>query len=116
MTAGDPEHANGIGSLPLFHQIAGQQILVLGEGDAAEPKRRLVKRAGGVIVDDMQRAIDEGVRLAFVAYDDASACEAASINLRCAGMLVNVVDRPDYICRHVVTRWNDRFEMMIGAV
>nr|WP_298926242.1 NAD(P)-dependent oxidoreductase [uncultured Erythrobacter sp.] len=84
-----------LGSLPLFHQIAGQQVLVLGEGDAAEPKRRLVERAGGVIVDDIQRAIDEGVRIAFVAYDDAKACEAAAINLRCAGMIVNVVDRPE---------------------
>ncbi|MFN3864328.1 MAG: NAD(P)-dependent oxidoreductase [Erythrobacter sp.] len=84
-----------IASLPLFHQIAGQQVLVLGDGDAAEPKRRLVKRAGGVIVDDLARAIDEGVRLAFIAYDDPKACEVAAINARCAGMLVNVVDRPE---------------------
>lgn len=84
-----------LGSLPLFHQIKGQSVLVLGEGEAAEPKRRLVERAGGVIVDDQQRAIDEGVRLAFVAYDDAKACEVAAINLRCAGMLVNVVDKPE---------------------
>ena len=84
----------GIGSLPLFHQIAGRRVLVLGDGEAAEPKRRLVERAGGIIEDDMQRAIDEGVRIAFVAYDDARACENAAINLRCAGMLVNVVDMP----------------------
>lgn len=84
-----------INSLPLFHRIRGQKVLVLGDGDAAEPKKRLVERAGGVIEYDMQRAIDEGVRLAFVAYDDPRACENAAINLRCAGMLVNVVDMPD---------------------
>ncbi|MEM7780228.1 MAG: NAD(P)-dependent oxidoreductase [Pseudomonadota bacterium] len=84
-----------LGSLPLFHRLAGQQVLVLGEGEAAEPKRRLVERAGGIIVDDQQRAIDEGVRIAFVAYEDEKACEVAAINLRCAGMLVNVVDRPE---------------------
>ncbi len=84
-----------IASLPLFHQISGQTVLVLGDGPAAEPKRRLVERAGGVIVDDLARAIDEGVRLAFIAHDDARACEVAAINARCAGMLVNVVDRPE---------------------
>lgn len=81
-------------SLPLFHRIQGQKVLVLGDGDAAEPKKRLVERAGGVIEHDMQRAIDEGVRLAFIAYDDPRSCENAAINLRCAGMLVNVVDMP----------------------
>lgn len=84
-----------IASLPLFHRVAGSQVLVLGDGPAAEPKRRLVERAGGVIIDDLARAIDEGVRLAFIAYDDAQACEVAAINARCAGMLVNVVDRPE---------------------
>lgn len=84
-----------IASLPLFHQITGQQVLVLGDGPAAEPKRRLVERAGGVVVDDLARAVDEGVRLAFIAFEDPRACEVAAINARCAGMLVNVVDRPE---------------------
>lgn len=83
-----------INSLPLFHRIQGQKVLVLGDGEAAEPKKRLVERAGGIVEHDMQRAIDEGVRLAFIAYDDPRACENAAINLRCAGMLVNVVDMP----------------------
>ncbi|RPF72662.1 siroheme synthase [Aurantiacibacter spongiae] len=61
----------------------------------AEPKRRLVARAGGRVVTDMQSGIDEGARLAFVAHDDAAMCEADAIRLRCAGLLVNVVDRPD---------------------
>jgi uroporphyrin-III C-methyltransferase/precorrin-2 dehydrogenase/sirohydrochlorin ferrochelatase len=85
-----------ITSLPLFHQVTGQNVLVLGDGPAAEPKRRLVERAGGVVVDDLARAVDEGVRLAFIAYDDPRACEVAAINARCAGMLVNVVDRPEF--------------------
>jgi uroporphyrin-III C-methyltransferase/precorrin-2 dehydrogenase/sirohydrochlorin ferrochelatase len=84
-----------LSSLPLFHRIAGHKVLVLGEGAAAEPKRRLVERAGGIVIDDLAQAIDEAVRIAFVAYDDAKACEVAAINLRCAGLLVNVVDRPE---------------------
>lgn len=102
-----------IASLPLFHQIAGQDVLVLGEGPAAEPKRRLVERAGGVVVDDLARAIDEGVRLAFIAYDDAKACEVAAINARCAGMLVNVVDRPE-LCDFTTPSILDRDPLLIA--
>lgn len=102
-----------IASLPLFHQIAGQNVLVLGEGPAAEPKRRLVERAGGVIVDDLARAVDEGVRLAFIAYDDARACEVAAINARCAGMLVNVVDRPE-LCDFTTPSILDRDPLLIA--
>ena len=102
-----------IASLPLFHQIAGQSVLVLGDGPAAEPKRRLVERAGGVIVDDLARAVDEGVRLAFIAYDDARACEVAAINARCAGMLVNVVDRPE-LCDFTTPSILDRDPLLVA--
>lgn len=102
-----------IASLPLFHQIAGQAVLVLGEGAAAEPKRRLVERAGGVIVEDFARAVDEGVRLAFIAYEDAQACEVAAINARCAGMLVNVVDRPE-LCDFTTPSILDRDPLLIA--
>ncbi len=102
-----------IASLPLFHQIAGQQVLVLGEGPAAEPKRRLVERAGGVIVDDLARAVDEGVRLAFIAYEDVAACEVAAINARCAGMLVNVVDRPE-LCDFTTPSILDRDPLLVA--
>lgn len=102
-----------IASLPLFHQIVGQSVLVLGDGAAAEPKRRLVERAGGIVIDDMARAIDEGVRLAFVAYEDARACEAAAINLRCAGLLVNVVDRPE-LCDFTTPSILDRDPLLVA--
>lgn len=103
-----------IHSLPLFHRIAGHKVLVLGDGAAAEPKRRLVERAGGMVENDVQRAIDEGVRLAFVAYDDARACEAAATNLRCAGMLVNVVDRPE-LCDFTTPSILDREPVLVAV-
>ncbi|WP_298301891.1 NAD(P)-dependent oxidoreductase [uncultured Erythrobacter sp.] len=103
-----------LASLPLFHKIAGERVLVLGEGAAAEPKRRLVERAGGIIEDDQQRAIDEGIRIAFVAYEDAKACEVAAINLRCAGMLVNVVDRPE-LCDFTTPSILDRNPVLIAV-
>lgn len=103
-----------LASLPLFHNIAGQRVLVLGDGAAAEPKRRLVERAGGIVEDDQQRAIDEGVRLAFVAYEDDKACEVTAINLRCAGLLVNVVDRPD-LCDFTTPSILDRNPVLIAV-
>lgn len=102
-----------IASLPLFHQVRGQKILLLGDGEAAEPKRRLLLRAGADIVSDMQQAVDEGVRIAFVAYDDAKACEVAAINLRCAGLIVNVVDRPE-LCDFTTPSILDRDPLLIA--
>ena len=102
-----------IGSLPLFHRIAGQPVIVLGEGSMAEPKRRLVERAGGRVVADLQEGVDEGARLAFVAHDDAAMCEADAIRLRCAGLLVNVVDRPD-LCDFTTPSILDREPVLVA--
>ena len=75
-------------SLPLFHRIAGQPVIVLGEGTMTQAKRRLVERAGGIVVgEDDRRA-----RLAFV-VDVAP--ESAVARLRARGLLVNVADRPE---------------------
>ena len=100
--------------LPLFHTIAGQPVIVLGQGDMAEPKRRLVERAGGRVVDDLQEGVDEGARLAFVAHDDAAMCEADAIRLRCAGLLVNVVDRPD-LCDFTTPSVLDRDPVLVAV-
>lgn len=75
-------------SLPLFHRLARQPVIVLGEGEAAEAKRRLLERAGAVIVG----ADNTDARLAFIALDEP---EAAASELKARGLLVNVVDRPE---------------------
>jgi uroporphyrin-III C-methyltransferase / precorrin-2 dehydrogenase / sirohydrochlorin ferrochelatase len=94
-----------IDTLPLFHRIAGRPVIVLGEGDAAEAKRRLVERAGGVAVDDHAEA-----RLAFIALDQPE--EAASL-LRARGILVNVVDRPE-LCDFVTPSILDRSPVLVA--
>lgn len=101
-------------SLPLYHRIAGQPVIVLGEGDAAEPKQRLVARAGGRVVPDMQEGIDEGARLAFIAHDDAAMCEGDAIRARCAGLLVNVVDRPE-LCDFTTPSLLERDPVLIAV-
>lgn len=75
-------------SLPLFHRLAGEPVIVLGEGEAAGAKRRLLERAGAVVVG----AENTQARLAFVALDEP---ETAANELKARGLLVNVVDRPD---------------------
>lgn len=102
-----------ISSLPLFHRVAGQPVIVLGSGEAAEAKRRIVERAGGVVVDDMQEGIDKGARLAFIACDDPDAAQGDAIRLRCAGLLVNVVDRPE-LCDFTTPSILDREPVLVA--
>lgn len=95
-----------INSLPLFHRVAGQPVIVLGEGEAALAKRRLVERAGGVIVG----ADDTAARLAFVASEEP---EAVAAELRSRGVLVNVVDRPE-LCDFTTPSILDRSPVLIA--
>lgn len=95
-----------IGALPLFHRIAGCPVIVLGEGEAAEAKRRLVARAGGHPVGEEDRA----ARLAFVALAEP---EPAVTRLRERGLLVNVPDRPE-LCDFTVPSILDRAPVLIA--
>ena len=103
-----------IASLPLFHQVTGRKVLVLGEGEAADAKRRLVERAGGVCITDIDQAIAGGVRIAFVALEEDSPARQAADQLRAAGMLVNVVDRPD-LCDFTTPSILDRDPLLIAV-
>jgi len=100
-------------SLPLFHRVAGQPVVVLGDGPAAEAKRRLVERAGGVVVDDIEEGLGRGAKLAFVAHEDAAGCEADAYILGSAGLLVNVVDRPE-LCDFTTPSVLDRDPVLVA--
>lgn len=94
-------------SLPLFHRITGMPVIVLGEGPAAEAKRRLVERAGGMPVgEDHNEA-----RIAFVAHAEP---EAVAARLRARGVLVNVADRPD-LCDFTVPSMLERDPVLIAV-
>ncbi len=97
-----------IGSLPLFHRITGQPVIVLGTGEAAEAKRRLVERAGGIVASE-----DASARLAFVGIEDETEASAAAQRLRARGLLVNVVDRPA-LCDFTVPSLLDRSPVLIA--
>lgn len=102
-----------IEALPLFHRIAGQPVVVLGNGPAAEAKRRLVERAGGEVIDELQQGIDRGARLAFIAHDDLASAEADALRARCAGLLANVTDRPA-LCDFTVPSILDRSPVLVA--
>ncbi len=98
-----------IQSLPLFHRIAGQPVVVLGEGEMADAKRRLVERAGGQVVN----ADSPEARLAFVALEDEGEARTAAEGLRARGLLVNVLDRPA-LCDFTVPSILDRSPVLIA--
>ena len=82
-------------------------MLLVGDGEAADAKRRLIEAAGGVVVT----ALVPGVRLAFVALD---APEAEAARLKAAGLLVNVVDRPA-LCDFTVPAIVDRSPVLVAV-
>jgi uroporphyrin-III C-methyltransferase/precorrin-2 dehydrogenase/sirohydrochlorin ferrochelatase len=103
-------------SLPLFHRVAGRPVIVLGEGPAADAKRRLVERAGGVPIGDLDLGIERGARLAFLATADEAIAKVALLRLHRAGVLVNVADRPalcDFTTPSVLDR--DPVQIAIGT-
>ncbi len=93
--------------LPLFFDLNGRDVLLLGEGPMAEAKRRLIEGAGGRVVAEPGAA-----RIAFVALDGDDAARAAA-DLRAQGLLVNVVDRPD-LCDFLVPAIVDRSPVMVA--
>ena len=102
-----------IPSLPLFHTIAGQTVIVLGSGDVAEARRRLIERAGGVVIGEIQQGVAQGARLAFIARGDAALDEADAMRLRAAGLLVNTADRPE-LCDFTVPSILDRSPVVVA--
>ncbi|MGI4877898.1 MAG: siroheme synthase [Janthinobacterium lividum] len=96
-------------SLPIFVRLAGQPVLIVGEGPAADAKARLVEAAGGIVVTR-----EAGARLAFVALDDAGAAAVEAARLKARGLLVNVVDRPA-LCDFTVPAIVDRSPVIVAV-
>src|SRR3546814_12024458 len=95
-------------SLPLFVRLNGRPVILVGEGEAAEAKARLLRRAGAQIVGEEAEAA-----LAIVALDDNAAAPAAIARLKERGILVNAVDRPaqcDFTLPAIVDRDPEIFD------
>jgi uroporphyrin-III C-methyltransferase/precorrin-2 dehydrogenase/sirohydrochlorin ferrochelatase len=95
--------------LPIFLNLSGRTVVLVGDGEAADAKARLIVRAGGRIVP----AWEDGATIAFVALDDEDEARAAAQALRACGLLVNVVDRPA-LCDFTTPAIVDRAPMTIA--
>ena len=89
--------------LPLFLTLKDREVIVIGDGEAAAAKARLVSAAGGRVVgEDAVAPV-----LAYVALEDEMEALAAATRLRRRGLLVNVVDRPamsDFLMGAIIDR------------
>lgn len=95
-------------SLPVFLRLTDRTVILLGDGEAADAKRRLLERAGAAITADENAP----AALAIVALD-GDAATAAAARLKARGLLVNVVDRPE-LCDFTTPAIVDRDPVLIA--
>lgn len=100
----------GIGSLPLFHRIRGTRVVVVGDGEMAEAKSRLVERAGGIPCSEAEA---HHARLAFIALESERDARAAAARLKSRGLLVNVADMPE-LCDFTLPSILDREPVLVA--
>jgi uroporphyrin-III C-methyltransferase/precorrin-2 dehydrogenase/sirohydrochlorin ferrochelatase len=94
-------------SLPIFVHLDGRPVILIGEGEAADAKRRVLERAGAVVISEGTAA------LAVVALEDDAEAEAAVVALKARGILVNAVDRPA-LCDFTLPAIVDRDPVLIA--
>ncbi|MEY2926455.1 MAG: hypothetical protein RL367_932 [Pseudomonadota bacterium] len=94
-------------SLPIFLRLTGQPVILIGDGDGADAKRRLLERAGARIVGEAEDA-----RIAIVAVGQGA--DPIVARLKARGILVNAVDRPD-LCDFTLPSILDRDPVLIAV-
>ena len=95
--------------LPIFVTLRDRNVMLVGDGEAADAKRRLIERAGGICV--AEGSLD--VMLAFVAIEDADEAAVIAARLKATGLLVNVVDQPR-LCDFTTPAIIDRNPVLIA--
>lgn len=95
--------------LPIFVNLRGMPVILLGDGEMADAKRRLIERAGGHCVGEDDRS----ARIAIVALVDEAEAVAAVARLTGRGLLVNAVDRPA-LCDFTTPAIIDRDPVLIA--
>jgi uroporphyrin-III C-methyltransferase/precorrin-2 dehydrogenase/sirohydrochlorin ferrochelatase len=123
--------------LPLFHNLKGRMVLVVGGGEIALRKARLLSEAGAVlrvVAPEIEPQLVElveqgegqprlrgygrddlaGCVLAIAATDDESLNAQVSQDAKALGMPVNVVDSPE-LCTVIFPAIVDRSPLMIAV-
>ena len=95
-------------SLPVFLRLRDMPVILLGQGEAADAKRRLLDRAGARVVGEAAEA-----RLAIVAIEEEGEAQAAVARLKARGILVNATDRPP-LCDFTLPAIIDRDPLIVA--
>jgi uroporphyrin-III C-methyltransferase/precorrin-2 dehydrogenase/sirohydrochlorin ferrochelatase len=98
-----------VNGLPILLRTSGLRVILMGQGEAADAKRRLLERSGATVVADAADA-----RVAVVAIDDEGEARAAIAELKARGILVNAVDRPD-ACDFTLPAIVDRSPVLVAV-
>lgn len=96
--------------LPVLMKLSGKPVILLGDGAAADAKRRLLERAGAAVVGEG----DTRARLAIIAIEDDGAALSAIVRLRARGVLINAVDRPA-LCDFTLPAIVDRAPVLVAV-
>ena len=101
-------------SFPIFMRLQGRKVLVVGTGEPAHAKQRLLHAAGAAVdsVATLPSRLD-GYALIFGASGGDATDRAVAAAARAAGLPVNVVDRPD-LSDFIMPAVVDRGEVVIG--
>ena len=101
-------------SFPIFMRLQGRAVLVVGSGEPAHAKQRLLRAAGARV--DLAAALPQSLvdyALIFGASSDDATDRAVAAAARAAGLPVNVVDRPD-LSDFIMPAVVDRGDVVIG--
>lgn len=101
---------------PIFLDLAGRRVLVVGDGPAARRKADLLAQAGAVVATRPAFCLDDlpGTCLAIGADAPAAGLQALSDAARAAGVPVNVVDRPE-LCSFIMPAIIDRDPVLVAV-
>jgi len=94
--------------LPIFVNMSGRKVLLLGSGEAYDAKKRFIERSGAIVTDKL-----DDVKIAFVAIEDEGEALEKADRLKSLGLLVNVVDRPKY-CEFTTPAVIDRDPILLA--
>lgn len=96
-------------SLPVLLRLKDRPVILLGSGEAADAKRRLIERAGGHPVGEEET----NAQLAIIAVEDDAEAVAAAARLKARGILVNAADRPA-LCDFTLPAIVDRDPVLVA--
>jgi precorrin-2 dehydrogenase/sirohydrochlorin ferrochelatase len=106
-------------AFPAYFPLAGQTVIIAGTGEGAEAKARLFAGSPARLVrvegeEALQSQTYAGARLVFIADADEGFARTAAAAARAAGVLVNVVDRPE-LCDFTTPAVIDRGEVVAAV-